>query len=85
MLEHLLPVAGQMLAVNDRRLDAVFSDVIQQPLLALNLGKPTQVTVTPQEIEGVINQLVLGCPRRVQPAVPKSSFGLRGRPPPPRR
>jgi hypothetical protein len=37
MLKHLLPVADEMLGIEDRQLDFVFAEKVQQQLLALDL------------------------------------------------
>ena len=59
MLEHLLPVADEMFAVEHRQLDVVFTEQVQQRLLALDLGKLAKVAVAPEQVEGVVDQPVL--------------------------
>ena len=59
MLKHLLPVACQVLGVNNRGLDVILTEQVLQGLLALDLGELAKVAVTPQQIEGVIDQSIL--------------------------
>jgi hypothetical protein len=59
VFEHFLAVAEKMLGIDDRQIDAVFSEQVRQRLLAVNLGEFAEIATTPQEIEGVIKQFVL--------------------------
>jgi hypothetical protein len=59
VLEHFLAVPDQVLGINDRKLDAVFAKQFGQRLLSFDLREFSEITITPQKIEGVINQPVL--------------------------
>ena len=63
MLKHLLPVTGEMLGVENRPFDAIFTEQVEQCLLALDLWQLAQVPVAPEQIEGVIDQPVLSARR----------------------
>jgi hypothetical protein len=63
MLKHFLAVPGQMFGVENRLVDVVFAKEIGQRLLALDLGKSSQVSVTPQQIEGVKDKPILATGR----------------------
>ena len=65
MLKHLLPVAGEMFGVENRQLDVVFAEQVQQRLLALDLRKLAKVAVTPEQVEGVVDQPVLPACRQL--------------------
>jgi hypothetical protein len=58
VLEHLLPVADEVLGVDDRRFNSL--DEVLQRGLALDLPRAAQVeAVQVQQVEGVEDQLVL--------------------------
>ena len=65
MCEHLLAVAIQVFGVDDGLFNIIFAEQIGQCLLALNLWKPTQVSITPEQVEGVIDQPVLPACRQL--------------------
>jgi hypothetical protein len=59
--EHLLLVS-KVSGINDREFDAVFPEKVGQDLLALNLGELAEgrkVAISPQKIEGVIDETIL--------------------------
>ena len=85
MLKHHLTVAGEMFGVEDREFDVVFAEKIQQRLLALDLREAAEIAVTPEEIEGIVDDAGPAGLRRVRPAVRKSWCVPHGRPPPRRR
>jgi hypothetical protein len=59
MLKHLPPVADKMLALDDGSFDAVLIHQVAQGLLAFNLRKLAEVTITPEKVESVIDEPVL--------------------------
>jgi hypothetical protein len=63
VLKHLLPIAGQMFGVENRQPDAIFTEQVEQRLLALYLWQLAQVPVAPEQVESVINQPVLSARR----------------------
>ncbi len=69
MLEHRLTVAGEMLRVEDREFNVVFAEKVQQRLFALNLWKAAEITITPKEIEGVVDEPI--CLRQLKPLMRK--------------
>jgi len=65
MPKHLLPVADEMFTVNHGRPDAVSTEQVQQCLLALDLRELAEVSITPEEIEGVVDQSILSTSRKL--------------------
>ena len=59
MLKHLLAVAGQVLAVEHRHVDIVLPHQVGQHLLAFDLGPLPQVAISPEKVEGVVDQPIL--------------------------
>jgi hypothetical protein len=59
VLEHLLPVAGQVFGIDDREPDIIFTEGIRKHLLAFNLGELAEIPIPPEKVEGVIDQPVL--------------------------
>jgi hypothetical protein len=59
MFEHLVSITDQMLGVDDRKPDVVLPEEIGKHLLALHLGKFTEVAVPPKQVECVVDQPVL--------------------------
>ena len=59
MFEHLLPVANEVLRIENPQLDGVFAEKVQQQFLALDLRQLAEVTITPEKVEGIVDQPVL--------------------------
>jgi hypothetical protein len=59
MLKHLLAVAGQVLAVEHRHVDIILPHQVGQHLLAFDLGQLPQVAISPEQVEGVVDQPIL--------------------------
>src|SRR6202795_2286890 len=59
VFEHHMPVADQMLGVDDGKTDVVLPEQAGEHSLALHLGKPAEVAVPPQQVERVKDQPVL--------------------------
>src|ERR1700733_10170244 len=59
VLERLLPVAGQVLGIDDRMPDVVFPEQVGAHSLALHLRKFPEIAVPPEEVECVVDQTVL--------------------------
>ena len=59
MLKHLLAIADEMFTVDHGSLDTIFTEQVQQRLLAFDLREFAEVSVTPEEVEGVVDQSVL--------------------------
>jgi hypothetical protein len=85
MLEHYLPVTGQVLGIDDGLFNIVFAEQISQRLLALNLGKLTQVSITPEQVECVIDQPVLSSGSEFSLQFGEICPAFMEGPPPPRR
>jgi hypothetical protein len=84
MLKHPRPVADQMLRLENRHLDVVFAEKVQEQLLPFDLRKLAKVSIPPEESKA--SKLgAPACPLPVRPAVPRSWCGPHGRPRPPRR
>ena len=65
MLKHLLPVSGKMFLIEDRQINVVLAEQIEQCSLALNLRNAAKVPVTPQKVEGIIDEPVLPARRQL--------------------
>ena len=59
LLKHLLAIGDEVFTVNDGSLDIVFTDQVQQRLLALDLWELAEISITPEKIEGVVDQSIL--------------------------
>ena len=59
MSEHLLAVADQVFGEQHGVRCFAFTEQVEQRLLAFDLRKLAEVTVTPQQVEGVVDQPVL--------------------------
>jgi hypothetical protein len=59
MLKHLLTVADEMFGKQHGEFDIVFTEQIQQGLLSLNLREFAEISITPEEVEGVIDHPIL--------------------------
>jgi hypothetical protein len=59
MLEHFLSVSGEMLRIEHGQVDVVVSEQVQEQLLAFDLGKLAEVTISPKKIESRIDQPTL--------------------------
>jgi hypothetical protein len=67
VLEHRLPVPGQVLGVDDGKPDVVLPEEIGKHLLALHLGQFPEIAVAPEKIESVVDETILFA---------RSEFGL---------
>jgi hypothetical protein len=59
VFEHCLSVAGQVFGVDHRKADVVLPQEIGEHSLALHLRKFAEVAVSPEQIEGVVDQPIL--------------------------
>ena len=65
MLKHLLPVTCEMFGVENRQFNVIFTEQVEQCLLAFDLWQLAQVLVAPEQVEGVIDQPVLTARRQL--------------------
>jgi hypothetical protein len=65
MLKHLLPVTCEMFGVENRQFNVIFTEQVEQCLLAFDLWQLAQVLVAPEQVEGVIDQPVLSARREL--------------------
>ena len=59
MFKHHLTVSGEVFGIENRSVDIVFAENVEQRLFALDLWEAAEITITPQQIEGVVDEPAL--------------------------